>query len=186
MLSEIKKTIVRDARKEGEDSIRRAEEEVEAELARVKAEGEAKVALAEREAHALIEGERRERLSWAKLEAKRTLAEAREDVVNAAMDVLISRMNAYSGTRSYTQRMKAMISLAVREMGGNAVVHVKRAERKSLSVSGATVLGDADIIGGAVVESKDGRLRIDLSLEALLNAHRDEVRKDIYSRLFRE
>lgn len=185
MLKEIKGTILKDTRKEGEEALRKAEEEVEGQLARVKSEGEEKVSLAEREARAMVESERRERLSWAKLEGRRVLAEAKEDAVREAFDSLISRVKAYCGTRPYAAKMKEIISAAAKEVGGKAVVHVRRKDRKLLAVQGADTRGDADILGGAIVESRDGKLRIDLSMEALLEANRDAVRKEIYSRMFR-
>ncbi len=185
MLKEIKGTILKDARTEGESALAKAEEELEAELAKVKAEGEAGIASAEAEAKSLVEGERRERLSWAKLESKRILAEAKEDAVKAAIDSLIERLQSYSGTRQYGERMKPLIAGAVKEVGGKAVIHVRKGDKKLLSVQGADIKEDADIIGGAIVESKDGKLKIDLSVEALLEARRDAVRKDIYGIMFK-
>ncbi|VVB98244.1 V-type ATP synthase subunit E [uncultured archaeon] len=184
MLKEIKGTILKDAKSDGEAALRKAEDDLEAELAKVKGEGEARVAAAEREAAELVGNERRERLSWAKLEGKRVIAEAKEDAVRNAFDSLIDRVKAYAGTRQYAEKMKAKISSAAREVGGKAVIHVRKGE-KAISGNGAEVRKDADIIGGAIVESKDGKLRIDLSLEALLDAERDTLRKAVYERMFK-
>lgn len=184
MLRGIRGAILKDARAEGEGALQKAEAELEAELARVRSEGEARVAAAEDEARKIVEAERRERLSWAKLEAKRVLADAREDAANEALESIIERMKLYTGSPAYAKLMKAKIADAVKEVGGRAVVHVRRVDRKLLEVPGADMAGDADIIGGAIVESKDGRLRIDLSMEAFLEAKRDFLRKAIYAALF--
>lgn len=185
MLREIKGTILRDARKDGEAALRKAEEDLEAELAKVKADGTALVARAEQDAMRTVENERRERLSWAKLEGKRIIAEAKEDAVKNAFDSLISRLKAYSGTRQYSEKMKPRISSAVKEIGGKAVIRVRRGEKR-ISANGAGVRRDAEIMGGAIVESRDGKLRIDLSLEAMLDANRDTLRKAIYEEMFAE
>lgn len=185
MLKDIKGTILKDARQEGELALKKAEEEVEAELLRARKEGEARVKRAEGEAEATVESERKERLSWAKLEAKRLLAEAKEDAVNAALDSLIERVKSYAKTRQYAEKAKAKISSAVKELGSRAVIRVKKGDKKLLSVNGAEVREDADILGGAIVESTDAKLRIDLSVEEMLNAQRDMIRKEIYRRLFK-
>ncbi len=185
MLKDIKATILKDAKKEGEAALLKAEEELEAELKKVKSAGEEKVALAEAEAKRLAESERRERISWAKLEAKRTVSEAKEDSANVAFDALIERIKRYAGTRPYAEKMREKIASAIREVGGKAVVRVKKGEKKLLSLNGIEVREDADISGGAVVESKDGRMRVDLSMDSMLAAQKDAVRKETYARLFK-
>lgn len=184
MLHEIKSAIIRDAKEEGEAALQKAEAELEAELVKVKSDGEAMVKAAEEEAKRIVENERRERLSWAKLEAKRILAEAKEDAVNSALQSLLELMKDYVGTTQYAQKIKEKISSAVSEMSGKATVHVRKTDKKLFQLPRAVVVGDAEIIGGAIVESKDGKLRIDLSIEALMDANRDAIRKDIYDRLF--
>ncbi|MFA5077106.1 MAG: V-type ATP synthase subunit E family protein [Candidatus Micrarchaeia archaeon] len=186
MLQDIKGAILKEAKKEGEGAIQKAEAELEAEFAKVRSEGEAKVKSSEDEARKMVEGERRERLSWAKLEAKRVLSEAREDAVNSAIEGLIGQIKAYAKTRNYAEKLRKSVSSVVSEFGGKAVVHVRKGDKKLLASVGAPVVEDADILGGAIVESKDGRLRIDLSMEELLEANRDAVRKDIYAALFSE
>lgn len=186
MLKDIKGTILKDARKDGETVLHKAEGELEAELAAVKREGEAKVELASQEAKALTENEKRERLSWAKLEGKRVTAEAKEDAVNEVLDALMDKLEAYSGTKQYADKMKSGIAAAVKELGGKAVVHVKKGDRKLVPIPGTDVKEDASIIGGAIVESKDGKLRIDLSLEEAFSMRRDDLRKDLYARMFGE
>ncbi len=185
MLKDIKGTILKDARQEGELALKKAEEEVEQELLRARKEGEAKVKRAESEGESIVEGERRERLSWAKLEGKRLTAEAKEDAMNVAFDSLIERVKAYAKTRQYAEKAKAKISSAVKELGEKAIIRVKKGDKKLLLLNGAEVREDAEILGGAIVESRDAKLRIDLSVEETLNAQRDMVRKEIYKRLFK-
>ncbi|MDD5336899.1 MAG: V-type ATP synthase subunit E family protein [Candidatus ainarchaeum sp.] len=186
MLQDIKGAILKEARKEGESALQKAEAELETEFAKIRSEGEAKVKSSEEEARKLVESERRERLSWAKLEAKRVLAEAREDAVNTAIEGLIDEIKAYSRTRDYAAKLRKSVSSVISEFQGKVVVHVRKADKNLISLPDASVSGDADILGGAIVESKDGKLRMDLSMEELLEANRDAVRKDIYAALFSE
>ncbi len=186
MLNDIRKTILNDAKIEGEILLHNAENEFEAEFTKIKLNGETKVALAIQEAKTLTENERRERLSWAKLEAKRILADAKEDAIRAMFDVLIEKMKSYTSTKQYADKMKTMITNAIKELGENATVHVKKGEKKLFAIPEASVKEDANIIGGAIVETKDGKLRIDLSFEELFNIQKDVIRKDIYTIMFGE
>lgn len=183
MLSDIKENILKNAKAEGEASLRKAESELEADFTKIKSDGEAKVAIALQEAKTLIENEKRERLSWAKLESKRILSDAKEDAVNTVFDTLLEKMNSYTTTQQYVNKMKQMISSAVNELGGSVVVRVKNGEKR-FAIPCAKIVGDADIIGGAIVESKDGKIRINLCLEELLNLQKDALRKEIYKRMF--
>lgn len=185
MLKDIRETILRDSRKEGESSLRKAEASLEAEFAKVKEEGESVVDAAGREGLATTAAEKRERLSWSKLEAKRILTEAREDAVNAAFDDLVEKVKKYASTGKYASKVKPQVAAAAKELGPRAIVRVRKGNKRAFSVEGAEVRDDADIMGGAIVESRNGKFRIDLSIEATLDARRDSMRKEIYKRLFK-
>jgi vacuolar-type H+-ATPase subunit E/Vma4 len=46
------------------------------------------------------------------------------------------------------------------------------------------VVDDLEALGGAIVESSDGKVMIDLTLETLFETRRDEIRKQVYEKLF--
>ncbi|MBU0585991.1 V-type ATP synthase subunit E [Candidatus Micrarchaeota archaeon] len=185
MLKDIKETLLKDAKQSGEVLLKKAESELEAEFTKTKSEGERLVATAEAQAEATVENEKRERQSWAKIEAKRIVMDAKEDAVNAAFENLVDRLEDYTKTKAYSDTMKKKIAAAVSELGTKCVVHVKKGDKKKLSVSGAEMREGANILGGAIVESKNGKFKIDLSLEEMLDANRDELRKEIHARLFK-
>lgn len=185
MLKDVRNTILKEAEKEGQIAFCKAEEELESEFVKVKTEGQEKIKFAEQEANGIVENEMRERLSWAKLEAKRIIAEAKEDVVSIAFDALIEKLRSYTTTKPYAVQMKAKILSALGEIGENAIVHVKKEDKTLFSALTREIKPDADIIGGAIVESADSRLKIDISLEEFLNAKRDKIRREFYIRLFK-
>ncbi len=185
MLADIRETLLSEARKAGESAMKTAEAELESELAKAKKEGEALVHLAKTGAKSAVENERRERQSWAKIEAKRVIIEAKEDAVNAAFDDLIELLKKYAGTKPYAEKMREKISAATGEIGGKCIIRIRKGDKKLLQIKGADIIEGADIMGGAIVESRDGKFRIDLSLESELAQKRDEIRKDLYKRLFK-
>lgn len=182
MLKGIKETILKNASEESEAALCKTKNELEAELKKTKGEGIALVTRAEKEAMQIIENERRERLSWAKLETKRIIAGAKEDALNIAFEDLFSKVKSYADTKEFAEKMKRKISLAIKEIGGNTIVHLKKGEKK-LFLKG-NVRKDVEIIGGAIVESKDGRVKLNLSIESFLDAQKDMLRKKIYEKMF--
>ena len=54
------------------------------------------------------------------------------------------------------------------------------------ALKGAKVVEDLHGFGGALLESADGKIRMDLTLETLFESRRDEIRKKIYEKLFGE
>jgi V/A-type H+/Na+-transporting ATPase subunit E len=183
MLEEIKDAVIREARKNGEARLHSAEAELEAEFRAIMSSGDKRVADAMAEAGAMVETERRERISSAKLEAKRLANEAREDAVMEALEGIFGIIKDKK-SKEFTARVKKLVAAGLSEFGGNAVVHVRKGEKKLYSIEGAEVAEDAKISGGAILESKDGRMRMDYSFESLFESGRDGMRKQAYLELF--
>jgi vacuolar-type H+-ATPase subunit E/Vma4 len=51
-------------------------------------------------------------------------------------------------------------------------------------MNGVKVVEDLKGFGGALVESADGKIRMDLTLETQFDSRRDELRKSISDKLF--
>jgi V/A-type H+-transporting ATPase subunit E len=142
-------------------------------------------ARAETEVEQMIAEERNERLAWARLEAKRIMAESEEDAIKGVMEELIEALSSMHGSAEYKEFMKSAISKASEELGGNVVVRVTKGEKSLVPKGkGMKVEDDLDALGGAIVETADGRIRINLTLETLLDTRRDDLRKQIYQKLF--
>ncbi|HNT60779.1 MAG TPA: V-type ATP synthase subunit E, partial [Candidatus Bilamarchaeaceae archaeon] len=88
--------------------------------------------------------------------------------------------------KAYPRFLNSLVEKGMKELGEErAVVHVAKADRKHLRGGKYQVKDGLDAWGGCVVESADGNVRVDLTLESLLSQKRDVLRKRLYASLFR-
>ncbi len=179
--------ILTEARKEAKGITDNAEEGKKRSLAEEKKNVSAMVSAAEAEASSLVESQRRERVAWARLEANRMLGDAREEVIRDAMDSLYAQLEKFRKSKEYGDFLSGRVDAGIRELGvSNPVVHLCKGDRKFLRNNGkAKILEDLEALGGAIVESADGSVRVDLTLETLFEEKKEFLRKKLYERMFR-
>lgn len=138
------------------------------------------------EAKAFVEAERSERTSAARLEAQRMLSEAREAAVNAALEKAYAAFVARRNSPSYRESLHMLADRGIEELGSSKpTVLVNSQDRKFFSGSKYRVGSEAlECAGGVVVESPDGRIRVNYTLEEIFASQREEIRKEIYAQLF--
>ena len=139
----------------------------------------------EKEIERVIGEQKNERIAWARLESKRILAEAREDAIKAVLEEFFESIGSVRKSPEYKKFLSEAASSAAGELGSGAVIHVSKGDKALFSPpKGARVSEDLEGLGGAMVESVDGKIRIDMTLETMFEGRRDEIRKKIYDNLF--
>ncbi len=176
--------------KEADEEAARIVEAAETHVRKMKEDEHAKSASLEKEAEAevekLLKEQKNERLAWARLEAKRVVAEAREDAINSAIDDIFSSLKEIKGSKEYKTFISRKVSEAVNELGGKLTIHVAKGDKNLLPKlpKECRVVADLDALGGAMIETEDGKMRVDLTLETVIELRKDELRKKISSELF--
>jgi vacuolar-type H+-ATPase subunit E/Vma4 len=130
-----------------------------------------------------LDEERRERVSWAKLENRKALAEAKDAVIEDAMEALKAALQEFTSSQRYAKWLNSVVKRGLKELDG--VVLVKKGDKALLNVK-ADVKEGAKILGGAIIESKDGKVRLDFSLDRFLAEKEDVMRRFFYDELFGE
>ncbi len=144
------------------------------------------LAAAEEEAKALAH-EEQGRVSAARLKAGQIVAEAREQGISLALKGLMKELSQSAGAKgaSREEYEKLFLKLgkrALREIEGGAVRCRKSDAPLAKKLGG---LGEPiDCAGGLVVESPDGRIRLDASFESLAEEHRDELSRKAFELLY--
>lgn len=184
-IEKLKNSLLSDANKEAEGIVQSAEAHVRNMLEEEKAKGAAVRSGAEKEVERLLGEQRNERIAWARLESKRMLAEAREDAIKDVFEDFFAALEGLRKSPEYKKFMKASIEQAASELGGSVTIHVAKGEKELVpKLKGATVVDDLQGLGGAMVEAEDGKTRINLTIETLVETRKDELRKKIYEKLF--
>lgn len=134
------------------------------------------------EAAELVTRERNEKIAAARLRAKRMLAEAREEALNDVMQRLRAELRAYAKKRDYEKTLHRLAESAAKEIGGDVVLHTNKRDERFLLRDG---MGQSiECIGGVLVSSKDGRISINNTFDALLEERREDLRARAFSTLF--
>jgi len=185
-LEQLTATILDEARKEAASTLSAAESERRRMLGEAKAAADKDKMGAGAKTAEFVEAQRRERIAWARIEAKRGVNEAKESVVNEAIEDVFEKLRAFPKDKSYPKFLNSLVEKGMKELDSpKAVVRVRKEDRKHLKNGKYSVKDDLDEWGGCIVESEDGSVRVDLTLTALLEQRRELLRKRLYESLFR-
>jgi len=140
---------------------------------------------AEKELEELLEDQRNEKLAWARLEAKRVRAEAEEDLIKASLDQVIDEMVAMRGGAEYKAFIKRAVEEGAAELGAGMTVHVLKGEKNLVpKLKSGKIAEDLQGLGGVLMESKEETVRVDFTLETMIETRRDDLRKAIHAKIF--
>ena len=186
-LDKLVSSLVSDAKKEAEEVVNSAEWHVGKMVSEEKAKRAILVKAAAEEAEVMIEAQRKEKIAWARLEAKRLISEAKEDAIKGCLESFFEEMKSARDSKQYQMFLNKVVSSALKELGASkATVHLLKGDKKYFKNGNGkvTVVEDISTAGGALVETEDGRIRVDMTLESLFESRKDDLRKEIYAILF--
>ncbi len=186
-LETLQKEILRDAKKEADGILAEAEQEKRKLLAEANQERERMLDAAREAIGKVIEAEKTERLTSARLNAKRLLGEAKSGLVDQAVDEVWEAFKKFRNSAAYARELERLIKQGVEELGAEAVIHLNALDQKSEAARKHKSRLAAEALkslGGVVVSSKDGKVRVDYTLEQLFAEQREKIRKSAYAELF--
>ncbi len=150
----------------------------------LEAKKEADLILAGEKARALEEAEARSSIvSGARLKAKQVVTEARNKLVEEAVEDLRRELLEFAKSREYKAVFSKLAKQAVSVMKRDCDLLVAKRDlalAKSLGYNAKPF----DMLGGAIASSKDGLIRVNNSFEALLEERNDAVRQKAFEELF--
>ena len=185
-IEKLRKSLLSEAKEEAQQIVETAKSHVQNMLKEEKAKDAERKSKAEKEVERTLRDQQNERIAWARLEAKRIKAEAREDAIKNVLEEFFNALAKCRSTPEYKKFLKKAVPEAAADLGGNVTVHCLQEDKKLIpSIKNAKVVADLKGLGGALVESSDGKIRVDLTLETLVDSSRDEIRKQISEELFK-
>ncbi len=142
-----------------------------------------------REEGALLGREETRKVSSALLRAKRILAEEREKIISAALERLAEKLGELASAKSgesravYEKLFHNLAAKAVREIGEGAVLY-SRPQDGELALKHAPLKSRIQCLGGVVAEDAGGRVRVDYTLDRVLEERAEELKRIAYAELF--
>lgn len=186
-IENLKKGLIQEAEAEAGKIISAAEKEAEGIRAAGREKEKATLAEARKKADEMGRQQMNDRVSAAKLKAKKMVSEANEALVEKAMEKIWADFKELPSDRNYEGIMKGFISKGQSSMGKDSLVVTNSDDAKIAKKFAANVSQEyADISGGAIIKSKDGKIMVDNSLESIFGSKKQELRRLIYSELLGE
>ncbi len=178
--------ILAEARKEAKAILGVAEAEKKQVLKDEKQKVSGMLSVAEADANAFVSAQQRERVAWAKLEAKKIEGEAKEAKITHSMDGLYAKLKTFRDSKEYPKFLKARIEEATTAIRTKThTVRVCKGDKKLLTGFKGTIREDLSGMGGAIILSPDESVQVDCTLEGLFEEKRELLRKNLYGRMFR-
>ncbi len=185
-IEKLTSSLLTEANSQASELVKSAEWHVEQMISEERAKDKNLMKDAEAEISDILKSQRNERIAWARLEVKRILAEAREDAINNTLEDFFSQLKSARSSKEYKQFLKTSIRGAVNDLGGQKlIVHVVKGDAKLVEkIPNARIIEDLQGFGGVIVETTDGKMRVNMTLETLVESRKDELRKRIYDLMF--
>lgn len=124
---------------------------------------------------------RQQEISSANLEVKRTLLNARKEV----LDKVYSQSADLIANMSASKNKELLKAIIDKYQGNGAKIYSnKDSEKLVTKLSSLTYAGNIDCIGGVVIENEDSTIRLDYTYDIILESVNDKSMKQISDILF--
>ncbi len=190
-LENITERIKKDASNVVQKRIKEAEKEAEVLLDRAKKDLAREKAALELETGKAMKIQGSRAISEAKLEARKALLSAKEEVISSAFEMANERL-ANLGSKETESYLTNAIKNAVGILGSDVEVLCNSKDSKLVSKIVSSIDNKISVssegieyIGGAVIRAKDGSSQIDATLEGVLARIKNELRKEVAEILFK-
>ncbi len=166
--------IITDARNEAERILSEAQQRAESIIARGRQQSQ-------REA----EDEKTRLIASARLEGNRRLLEARNDILKSYEEKALAQLGDFARSPEYKEFLIRMVNDGVSKIGSDAIVKVNVKDKQLLKNAAVQISpSDLDSLGGAIISSKDGKRRVDNTIESIFNERRDDLRLKLSELVF--
>lgn len=119
----------------------------------------------------------------ARLKQKRITSEARESLINSAIQTLENQLREFAETKEYAKLLTALARDCVHSLGKDALLYCRKADEKLLTQAGFKVKNNVKIIGGVIAETPDGKVKVNNSLESLVELNKEKLRQVAFKEL---
>lgn len=128
-------------------------------------------------------------ISGARIEAKRQKLNMREEIINECLNRGKKRLSETKG-KQYEEFLKSRVTEGIKNIGKDIVVDYPEKDKKIVEKIVSELRADLghsiDTIGGVVVKSKNGKIRVDNTFEGIIKRNERQIRKGVSEILFGE
>ena len=122
-------------------------------------------------------------IAAAELQAQKIIADAKKTLLKQVYDELEADLSKIPSDKRYPQLFKALVEEAAHEFGKDFVLQCNKKD-SSLAKKYGKVSSTIDCSGGVIASSKDGLVRANNTLEAILEDSTEDIQQKAYQELF--
>lgn len=122
------------------------------------------------------------RLSAARLEGKKILAEAKDALVAYELASARKSVLSFVSDKRYPSWLKKSVEAGLNQMGKGAKVRVRKKDLPLLKKWGMDA-EETDCAGGCIVTSPDGRIRVNATLDSVFESRIETLRQRIFEEI---
>jgi len=167
--------ILKDAQKTTKEMKLKAKKELTEQLEKIRDDGEKRITIM-RNIH----------LSEARRASSRNILNAKEELIETSFAQAREQLRTLTG-QEYRDIMTRLIKESLALIGDTGVATLTREEDKAILSSFPNITVKPKLapgLGGLIIESKDGKLVVDNTFEAILNRHREDIRTEVANILY--
>lgn len=196
-LSAIAREVLEDVRKEAEAIIAASEKEAKQTLRAAKEDADTNYQIIIDQASAKAAAEKRKITSLTEVEMRNQLLQTKETLVNAAFDKAQTQLAAFTKTEQYHEHLLTLIEETAKKIGlKKLIVHINAKDKAWLAQGDLAKLSKKlrfdlslsdqteQIMGGCKIETADGKVISDNTLENRLQELKPNLRVEVAKILF--
>jgi len=167
--------ILKDAQKTTKEMKLKAKKELTEQLEKIRDDGEKRITIM-RNIH----------LSEARRASSRNILNAKEELIETSFAQAREQLRTLTG-QEYRDILTRLIKESLALIGDTGVATLTREEDKAILSSFPNITVKPKLapgLGGLIIESKDGKLVVDNTFEAILNRHREDIRTEVANILY--
>ncbi|MBI5226846.1 hypothetical protein HY994_06480 [Candidatus Micrarchaeota archaeon] len=181
-LDHLRKEIRQEAQRTRRDALKDAENESDAIVK--EAENQAKSLLESSRQKAEDDASQKQSLvSAARLEAKKRIAEARDELVAVQLGEVREALREFADSSKYDGVLKDLANSGAEALGGKVRILARKKDLPKLKKWGYSDVDELDCWGGCIVVTTDGRIRMNQTFEALYEQGLEKLRQGIFEEL---
>lgn len=168
-LDQVIEEVLAEGQEEADAIVEQAEEEADEILEEAREKAKAHKEQTLEDARDQAQAEKRRIRSSAELKAKKKRLDAESDVLATIRSRVETRLKKLPD-EDRTKLLRTLVDESgADDFGDGAKAWARPGDRETLEAMGFSYAGEADCIGGAVIESPDGQIREDLRFDAILD-----------------
>lgn len=175
--------ILNTGKEEARQIVQQGQKERAEQIKTAKDEGQKLLDSKIKESKNLVERTNIQEMARAELESKKIVLGSQKDILDSIYEKALERLGNLPQNETL---LRSLISQNQSEVGTGKVYCNEKDAALVRSLVGANFAGTMDCIGGLVIESQDGKMRIDLRYETTLREIWDDSIKEISDLLWGE